>query len=224
MESCADIIFDQWERSSSTELVQGTVFRTLYKLQRYSENLHRPIGSKFLFWGISKAAVQSSLWAVNVCNMLVKAMNCTAVSIQVQELKTELEGLQTAIVEQEAAIVSLHTELFKKTDQLAFITDEKVDWNLHKKNYWIETGNVQRDTMCSWWWVPVINGCVIRPWEEGLQWIRIVLWMEGVAKCARLCITLQVVGEEALEASQLECSQLASLIRVCTLYPRTCSS
>jgi penicillin-binding protein-related factor A (putative recombinase) len=59
--------------------------------------------------------------------MLVKAMNCTAVSIQVQELKTELEGLQTAIVEQEAAIVSLHTELFKKTDQLAFITDEKVD-------------------------------------------------------------------------------------------------
>ncbi|KAH9544133.1 hypothetical protein CY35_13G101600 [Sphagnum magellanicum] len=66
---------------------------------------------------------------------------------KVQELKTELEGLQTAIVEQEAAIVSLHTELFKKTDQLAFITDEKV------------------------------------------------------------------VGEEALEASQLECSQLASLIR-----------
>jgi hypothetical protein len=59
--------------------------------------------------------------------MLVNAMNCTVVSIQVQELKTELEGLQTAIVEQEAAIVSLHTELFKKTDQLAFITDEKVD-------------------------------------------------------------------------------------------------
>jgi hypothetical protein len=81
--------------------------------------------------------------------MLVKAMNCTAVSIQVQELKTELEGLQTAIVEQEAAIVSLHTDLFKKTDQLAFITDEKVDKNFHKKNYWIETGNVQRDTMCS---------------------------------------------------------------------------
>jgi hypothetical protein len=78
--------------------------------------------------------------------------------------------------------------------------------------------------MCSWWWVPAINGCVIRPWNEGLQWIRIVLWMEGVAKRSRLCVTLQVVGEEALEASQLECCQLASLIRVCILYPRTCSS
>jgi hypothetical protein len=41
-------------------------------------------------------------------------------------LKTKLKGLQITIVEKEASIVSLHIELSKKTNQLAFIIDEKV--------------------------------------------------------------------------------------------------
>ncbi|CAK9855347.1 unnamed protein product, partial [Sphagnum jensenii] len=64
----------------------------------------------------------------------------------VQELKTELEGLQTAIVEQEAAIVSLHTELFKKTDQLAFITDEKeIDGSMAQLTSALATRTLERD-------------------------------------------------------------------------------
>jgi hypothetical protein len=46
--------------------------------------------------------------------------------LQVQALKIELEGLQITIVEQEITIVSLHTKLSKKIDQLVFITKEKV--------------------------------------------------------------------------------------------------
>jgi hypothetical protein len=42
-------------------------------------------------------------------------------------LENELEGLQITIVEQEVAIFSLHTKLSKKIDQLAFITNEKVE-------------------------------------------------------------------------------------------------
>jgi hypothetical protein len=42
-------------------------------------------------------------------------------------LKNELERLQITIMEQEATIVFLHKNLSKKIDQLASITDEKVE-------------------------------------------------------------------------------------------------
>jgi hypothetical protein len=45
--------------------------------------------------------------------------SCTTLSLQVQEL------------EQEVAIVSLHTKLSKKIDQLAFITNEKIERNIN---------------------------------------------------------------------------------------------
>jgi hypothetical protein len=56
------------------ELGQGIVLKVLYGLQKYFANLYILIGIKFLFWSISKATIQSFLWNVNVCNLLVKVV------------------------------------------------------------------------------------------------------------------------------------------------------
>jgi len=72
--SCVKIIFNQRKRNSATKLKQGRIFSVFYGLQRYFTNLYRPIGINFLFWSVSKTSIQSSLWTVNVCNLLVKVV------------------------------------------------------------------------------------------------------------------------------------------------------
>jgi hypothetical protein len=54
---CVEVIINQRKRNSIVGFGQGTVLRTFYGLQKYSTNLYRPIGIKFLFWGVSKAIV-----------------------------------------------------------------------------------------------------------------------------------------------------------------------
>jgi hypothetical protein len=46
---CAKNIFNKKERNFVMELGQGTILKALYGLQKYSIDLYRPIGIKFLF-------------------------------------------------------------------------------------------------------------------------------------------------------------------------------